>query len=226
MEDDEHLAVAPASAPLSEEDTCIPLRMVEAATYCPRQAWYRFVAGDDPINVHMQRGLNRHETFGEQETRPEPGQQVWRHLPVFAPLLGVSGVLDEVTITPTHLIITEYKTTRRSAAIWEGILMQLAAQHLALREQAASGRWVGPPLPAETILRVYYTDSRRTREVSWTPSLDQRASAAIARCQQIAQLTAPPPGYVGPRCGSCQHEPICLPFDLPKLTAAIQEAAQ
>ena len=130
MEESQHLAQPgtqlAAGQGLSEEDDCIPLRMVESATYCPRQAWYRFVAGDDPINEHMQRGLNRHETFGEQELRPEPGEQIWRHLAVFAPMLGVSGVLDEVTVTPKRLIITEYKTTRRSAAIWEGVLMQLA----------------------------------------------------------------------------------------------------
>lgn len=205
---------------LSEEDDCIPLRMVESAVYCPRQAWYRFVAGDDPINVHMQRGLNRHETFGEQEPHVGPGEQVWRHLPVFAPRLGVSGVLDEVLLTPERLVITEYKTSHRSAAIWEGVLMQLAAQHLALREHAASGRWLGPPLPERTVLRVYYTDSRRAREAAWTAALDQRARAAIARCHEIIRLAAPPPGLVGPRCDACQHEPICLPFDLPKLREA------
>lgn len=208
---------------LSEEDACIPLRMVEAATYCPRQAWYRFVAGDDPINVHMQRGLNRHETFGEQELRVGPGGQVWRHLPVFAPLLGVSGVLDEVLVMPDRLIITEYKTSHRAAAIWEGVLMQLAAQHLALREHAASARWVGPPLPdalTATTLRVYYTDSRRDRETPWTAALERRARAAIARCHEIVRLETPPEGLVGPRCDACQHEPICLPFDLPKLREA------
>lgn len=222
MKENEHLPQFVAGQWLSEDDSCIPLRMVESATYCPRQAWYRFVAGDDPINVHMQRGLNRHETFDEQELRPGEDEQVWRHLAVFAPLLGVSGVLDEVMMTSERLIITEYKTTRRSAAIWEGVLMQLAAQHLALREHAASARWQGPPLPVETTLRVYYTDSRRTREMAWTAPLDQRARAIIARCQEIVQLSKPLPGYVGPRCSACQHEPICLPFDLPKL----QEAAR
>jgi CRISPR/Cas system-associated exonuclease Cas4 (RecB family) len=196
--------------------------MVEAATYCPRQAWYRFVAGDDPINEYMQRGLNRHETFGEQTPHAEADEHAWRHLAVFAPQLGVSGVLDEVVVTPECLIITEYKTTHRSAAIWEGTLMQLAAQHLALREQVASGRWSGPALPIATRLRVYYTDSKRDREAPWTEALERRARAVIAHCHEIMGLAAPPQGMVGPRCGDCQHEPICLPFDLPKL----QEAAR
>ena len=216
------MSETPGGQALSEEDACIPLRMVESASYCPRQAWYRFVACDDPINADMQRGLNRHEVFGEQELHPPEGEQVWRHLAVYAPRLGVSGVLDEVSVTAERLMITEYKTTRRSAAIWEGVLMQLAAQHLALREHAVAGagRWQGAPLPAETLLRVYYTDSKRTREAAWSSALEQRARAVIALCQAIVHMPLPPAGNVGPRCAACQHEPICLPFDLPKIQGA------
>jgi CRISPR/Cas system-associated exonuclease Cas4 (RecB family) len=211
---------ARARGELSEDDDTIPIRMVEAAIYCPRQAWYRFVAGDDPINVHMQRGLNRHETFGEQAPRQDGDERIWRHLAVFAPHLAVQGVLDEVTITETRLVITEYKTSHRSAFIWQGVLMQLAVQHLALREHAASDRWHGPALPEETVLRVYYTDSKRSREVAWAGELAQQARSAIALCHSILRSTMPPAGIVGTRCHQCQHEPICLPFDLPKLREA------
>lgn len=207
---------------MNEEDDTLPIRMVEAAVFCPRQAWYRFVAGDDPINVHMQRGLNRHDTFGEQTPRAADGEQIWRHLAVWAPELGIAGVLDEVTLTPEQVIITEYKTSRRSAAIWEGILMQLAVQYLALREHAASGRWLGPPLPEGAMLRVYYTDSKRTREAKWDALLERRAHEAVARCCEILTTVEPPPGKVGVRCHQCQHEPICLPFDLPKLREAVR----
>jgi CRISPR/Cas system-associated exonuclease Cas4 (RecB family) len=205
---------------MSEEDGTLPIRMVESAAFCPRQAWYRFVAGDDPINVHMQRGLNRHDIFGEQTPRCGDGEHIWRHLAVWAPELGVAGVLDEVTLTPEQLVITEYKTSRRSAAIWEGILMQLAVQFLALREHMVSGRWSGPQLPDEALLRVYYTDSKRTREARWDASLERRAREAVAGCREILRGIGPPPGHVGVRCHQCQHEPICLPFDLPKLREA------
>lgn len=209
---------------LSEEDDAVPIRMVEAAIYCPRQAWYRFVAGDDPINVHMQRGLNRHEVFGEQALRADQAEDeyAWRHLTVFAPQLGVYGVLDEVGVTKSQLMITEYKTTRRSAYIWQGILMQLAVQHLALREHAASAHWHGPSLPDSTLLRVYYTDSKRSREMPWNTNLAEEARSAVALCRDIMHLTTPPAGLVGARCNQCQHEPICLPFDLPKLREAIR----
>src|SRR5260221_1856355 len=165
---------------MSEEDDMLPMRMVEEAIFCPRQAWYRFVAGDDPINVHMQRGMNRHDTFGEQTPRSAEGEHIWRHLAVWALELGVAGVLDEVTLTPEQLVITEYKTSHRSATIWEGVLMQLAVQHLALREHAANGRWFGPLLPAATLLRVYYADSKRTREAMWDASLERRAREAVS----------------------------------------------
>src|SRR5690348_12471722 len=216
----------PERAGASEDDDAVPIRMVEAATYCPRQAWYRFVAGDDPINVHMQRGLNRHEIFGEQPVRgatDEAGTtRTWRHLAVRAPMLGVAGVLDEVTLTPEQLTITEYKATRLAKTVYDGVLMQLAVQYLALREHAESAYWRGGPLPEKTVLRVYYADSRRAEEVDWSADLESRARATITRCQEILMAETPPVGFVGPRCRQCQHEPICLPFDLPKLREALQ----
>lgn len=217
---------APERTGASEDDDAVPIRMVEAATYCPRQAWYRFVAGDDPINVHMQRGLNRHEVFGEQPVRSAiddtGAPRVWRHLAVRAPALGMAGVLDEVTLTPDQLTITEYKATRLVKTVYEGVLMQLAVQYLALREHAESPHWRGGPLPEKTVLRVYYADSRRAEEVEWSADLESRARATITTCQQILAAGTPPTGFVGPRCHQCQHEPICLPFDLPKLREALR----
>lgn len=214
----------------SEDDDAIPIRMIEAATFCPRQAWYRFVAGDDPINVHMQRGLNRHEIFAQQ---PIPGEgselsetaRVWRHLAVRAPRLGVAGVLDELHVLPDKLVITEFKATHLSRVVYEGVLMQLCVQYLALREHARSGAWLGGPLPDTAILRVYYTDSRRAREVMWNSELESRARAAIAYCREILMMSSPPAGFVGQRCRECQHEPICLPFDLPVLKEAAHDNA-
>jgi len=253
-------ARAGGAAGASEDDEAVPIRMAEALVYCPRQAWYRFVAQDDPINVHMQRGLDRHAVFGEQRTSggsardapsvtgetapvtPESGDKpggletadsadsvdsateprVWRHLAVRAPQLGVMGVLDEVTVTPEQLTITEYKTTRLKKLVYEGVLMQLGVQHLALREHAASGAWHGPLLPERTILRVYYTDSRRAQEVAWSDALALRARAVVARCREVLGQSLPPEGLVGRRCDDCQHEPICLPFALPMLREAVQ----
>lgn len=205
---------------LSEEDTLVPIRMIEASTYCLRQAWYRFVAGDDPLNLHMERGLRRHATMDETPLPPLGRDiRVYRHLAVIAPLLGVTGVLDEVIIAPEMLTITEYKATRRRSQVWEGIALQLAVQHLALREHAARSVWLGPPLPAATTLRVYLSDSRRYQDVSWTPEIDARARTAITQCRAVLALVSPPPGNVGPRCRHCQHEPICLPTVVPILMA-------
>jgi CRISPR-associated exonuclease Cas4 len=205
---------------LSEEDALVPIRMIEALAYCPRQAWYRFVAGDDPLNLHMERGLRRHATMDETPLPPlGPELRVYRHLAVVAPRLGVTGVLDEVIVAPDMLTITEYKATRRRAHVSEGVALQLAVQHLALREHAASTVWFGPPMPAATALRVYLADSRRYQEVPWTPELEERARTAIAHSRAILALASPPPGNVGARCTHCQHEPVCLPTVLPILMA-------
>ena len=72
---------------LSESDDLIPIRMVEAVTYCPRQAWYRFVAGEDPLNAPMERGLARHRTAADAESADSvpSGFHRYRQLTVFAP---------------------------------------------------------------------------------------------------------------------------------------------
>ncbi len=200
---------------LSEDDHLIPIRAVESLTYCPRQAWYRFVACDDPLNIHMERGLRRHDTMDETAPRPPVASVMYRHVPVTAPKLGVTGVIDEVEIGP-ELLITEYKAARLAAFVWPGVLMQLAVQHLALREQVSTG-WDGPPLPNATTLRVYFTDSRRYRAVQWSEQLAREAVAAVEQCREVFSLQLSPPGFVGPRCRNCQHEPICMPDDLPIL---------
>lgn len=210
--------LTPISARMvSEQDDLLPIRIVETLPYCPRQTWYRFVAGDDALNEHMERGLARHRTFADSEAAedPAPGTSRYRHLPVSAPGIGVMGVLDEVDIRPDMVTITEYKTSKLKRLVWSGVRLQLGVQYLALREQAAGEHWHGPPLPAGVQLRVYYTDSRRYRQVAWNSQLEHDARQAVAEARTLFDLTSPPPGIVGPRCDQCQHEPICLPFLLP-----------
>ncbi len=214
--------VSPSKTPgsiLDEDRLLVPIRMVESLAYCPRQAWYRFTLGDDPLNLAMERGLRRHATFAEAEP-PERDGLVCRHLPVFAPVIGVQGVLDEVVIEPTSVTITEYKSARLPKAAWEGVELQLAVQALALVEHAAGPRWLGQPLPADIRLEVFYTESWRRQTVPWTPALADRARAVIAASRAVLLRPSPPPGLVGPRCHRCQLEPTCLPFDLHAWRAA------
>jgi len=207
---------------LSEADDLLPIRLVESYAYCPRQAWYRFVANEDPLNLDMERGLRRHERVDATAGRLREAGWVARHLAVCAPDLGVAGVLDEVRIADDALTITEYKASRVVPTPWAGILRQLAVQHLALREHVARGPWRGPALPPSerTSLRVFYADSGRARAVGWSPGHDDQARAAIAAGLELFRLDLPPPGRIGLRCRACQHEPICLPGDLPILRAA------
>lgn len=207
---------------LSEEDDLLPIRLVESWAYCPRQAWYRFVANEDPLNLAMEKGLRRHETLDTAPPRVGAGGWAARHLTVYAPNLGVAGVLDEVCVDDSKLMVTEYKASRLVPRPWSGVLLQLAVQCLALREHAASDTWTGPPLPSpsNTFLRVFYADSGRARAEAWSPRLEQLAHEAIAAGQALFALSAPPPGRVGIRCRSCQHEPVCLPMDLDTLVKA------
>ena len=205
----------PVPGSIADEDrVLVPIRMVEAVVYCPRQAWYRFVLGDDPLNVHMERGLRRHATLDQATPAPTDGA-TYRHLPVSAPGLGVQGVVDEVTIGPAGTTIVEYKAAKVPPYVWDGIVAQVAVQALALREHGASERWLGPPLVEPLRLRVFFSDSRRYREIAWDAETERLAREVVRRARAVLAAATPPPGIVGPRCRNCQHEPICLPEDLP-----------
>ncbi len=216
---------APIPGSVADEDRwSVTIRMVNSLLYCPREAWYQFTLGDDPLNVHMERGLRRHATFDSAEI--ETSGLAFRHLPVSAPDLGVHGVIDELRIDGDVATIVEYKATTVPRQVWPGVRAQLVVQAMALREHAASARWHGPPLPAEIRLRVYFADSRRYRDVELTPEAERAARETIAQAQAILRMPWAPPGNVGPRCRECQHEPSCLPFDLPRWVAAGSEEEQ
>lgn len=202
------------------EESLIPIRMFEALGFCPRQAWYRFVGNEDPVNVHMERGLQRHAVFDEAERE---GKDVFRGVPVAAPRLGVAGVLDEVAFNGDELWITEVKAARLGRHVWPGIELQLALQRLALLEQVARGGWHGPPLPVpeQWRLRAYFSASRRYREVPWTHGLEKRAHIAVKDAQRILDLTLPPTGRVDRGCEQCQVLNVCMPFESELLAGAV-----
>jgi CRISPR/Cas system-associated exonuclease Cas4 (RecB family) len=201
------------------DEALIPIRMFEALGFCPRQAWYRFVSNEDPVNVYMERGLQRHAVFDEAERE---ASTVFRSVPVAARSLGVAGVLDEVRIEEGELWITEVKAARLSRFVWPGIELQLAVQRLALAEQVACGGWYGPPPPSgdHWHLRAYFSTSRRYRDVPWTDDLEARARDAVARALRILDLAAPPPGRVDRACHQCQEIDRCMPFESELLAGA------
>lgn len=194
------------------DESLIPIRMFEAVGFCPRQAWYRFVGNEDAVNVHMERGLQRHAVFDEAERE---SAKVFRPVPVSAPGLGVTGVLDEVVLDGDTLWITEVKAARLTRFVWPGIELQLGVQRLALAEQVERGGWHGPVLPetGRWRLRAYFSSSRRYREVPWTGELEARVYAAVKDAQRILDLALPPCGRVDRGCRQCQLLDVCMPFE-------------
>lgn len=197
----------------SESESLLPIRMIESWAYCPAQAWYRFVAGDDPVNAAMARGLRRHASLDEVPGTSRFGGTVYRHLAVRAPRLSVQGVVDEVEIAPGVLAVTEYKSASLPRLVWSGVMLQVALQWLALAEQLGA-------TSSRADLRVYFTESRRYRTIAAHPALFEKARNAVIALQEIMTLESPPPGLIGPRCDTCQHAPICMPDTLPLLVEA------
>jgi len=122
------------------------------------------------------------------------------------------------------LVPVEFKLGKRRQ--WENDDSQLCAQALCLEEMFN----LSVPRGA-----VFHADSKRRREVEFTPELRQRTEAAIAelhtllRKSQISNLKSQilplPAAVFRPACEECSLYDICLP----KLTAsreALARAAQ
>lgn len=201
------------------EESLIPIRMFEALGFCQRQAWYRFVGNEDPINAHMERGLQRHAVLDEAE---HDARTTFRSVPVTAPALGVVGVLDEVRIDDGKLWITEVKAARLTRFVWPGIELQLAIQRLALAEQVERGDWYGPPVPPldRWHLRAYFGTSRRYRDVPWGHELEARARHAVQAAVNILESPLSLTGRVDRGCEHCQVVDVCMPFESDLLAGA------
>ena len=79
---------------------------------------------------------------------------------------------------------------------------QLCAQALCLEEMFG----VGIPTGA-----VFHADSKRRREVVFTPELREFTQTAISQLRELAQADHAPPAVYKPACAECSLFDICLP---------------
>ena len=195
--------------------------------------------------VHEHTDLAGYESLRESEISNLKSQIVlWRALPVWSERLGLSGKCDIVEAelrSDLKAQISDFKSARaghaanlksqisnlksgRIAALrpvefklgkrrqWENDDTQLCAQALCLEEM------FGIAVPRGAI---FHADSKRRREVEFTPDLRARTELAIAELHallaqsQISNLKSEiprlPPAVWRPACGECSLFDICLP---------------
>ncbi|MBI5388330.1 MAG: CRISPR-associated protein Cas4 [Verrucomicrobia bacterium] len=214
----------------SPEREALPLSLLNDYLYCPRRAALKIVEGWREANVHTERGDIVHEHadlrgYESQISNLKSQIVTLRALPVFSERLGLSGKCDivegELRSPSTNLKSqisdlksgsfaalrpVEFKLGKRRK--WENDDAQLCAQALCLEEM------FGVPVPRGA---VFHADSKRRREVEFTPELRATTEKAITELHalldpQLSTINSQlPPAVFKPACEECSLYEICLP---------------
>lgn len=199
----------------------LPLSLLNDHLYCPRRAALKVVEGWREANVHTDRGDIVHEHSDLAGYEVAKGVLLWRALPVFSARLGLNGKCDLVEVVPSpnpkseignpkSLFPVEFKLGKRRK--WVNDDAQLCAQALCLEEM------FGVPVRRGA---VFHADSKRRREVEFTPELRAATERSIAELHALlgpAETPSPypttptlPPAVFKPACEECSLYHICLP---------------
>jgi CRISPR-associated exonuclease Cas4 len=206
------------------EHEMLPLSLLNDYLYCPRRAALKVVEGWRSANRHTERGDIVHEHSDLAGYEVVKGVTLLRALPVWSERLGLNGKCDIVEVHPSPqpltrpqatlspsdgeragvrgigtLLPVEFKLGKRRQ--WVNDDAQLCAQALCLEEMFR----VSIPRGA-----VFHADSKRRREVEFTPELRQRTADAVAALHAL--LNSPIPAAVyREACEECSLFHICLP---------------
>ena len=190
----------------------LPLSLLNDFLYCHRRAALKVVEGWRRANQHTSRGDIVHEHADLRGFEVKQGVKILRALPVFSDRLGLNGKCDIVEQHPDgSLFPVEFKVGKRRQ--WENDDAQLCAQALCLEEMFQAG------IPRGA---VFHADSKRRREIEFTPALRALTEKTIAELHALLDSTAIPRAEFREACEECSLYEICLP----KATGVGSRAAQ
>lgn len=217
----------------------LPLSLLNDYLYCPRRAALKGIEGWREANEHTERGDIVHEHSDLPGYEVAKGVTLLRALPVFSDRLGLNGKCDIVEVRGTEqgagsreqgagglgpqaaspesgvrsqggLFPVEFKLGKRRR--WENDDVQLCAQALCLEEM------FGVPVPRGAI---FHADSKRRREVEFTPELRRITEEAVAALHALLRGTGSsdreseiprlPVAAYREACRECSLYDICLP---------------
>ena len=190
----------------------LPLSLLNDYLYCPRRAALKVVEGWRSANQHTARGDIVHEHADLAGYEVVKGVTLLRALPVWSERLGLNGKCDIVEQRPDgSLLPVEFKLGKRRQ--WANDDAQLCAQALCLEEMFG----VNVPRGA-----VFHADSKRRREVEFTPALRVLTEIAAAQLHELLNAGRVPAAVLKPACEECSLFAICLP----KATGSDSRAAR
>jgi CRISPR-associated exonuclease Cas4 len=194
----------------------LPLSLLNDYLYCPRRAALKVVEGWRSANQHTARGDIAHEHADLRGYEVVQGVKLLRALPVFSDRLGLSGKCDIVEQRPDQsLFPVEFKVGKRRH--WENDDAQLCAQALCLEEMFHTA------IPRGA---VFHADSKRRREIEFTPALRSLTEKTVAELHGLLDSTAIPRAEFREACEECSLYEICLPRATGMGSRAAQLAGQ
>jgi CRISPR-associated exonuclease Cas4 len=190
----------------------LPLSLLNDFLYCRRRAALKVVEGWREANQHTERGDLVHEHADAPGYEVAKGVTLLRALPVWSEALGLNGKCDIVERHPDGTLFpVEFKYGKRRQ--WDNDDVQLCAQALCLEEM------FGRPVPGGAI---FHAQSKRRREVAFTPDLRAHTRAAAGELQKLLAGDAIPPADYREACRECSLFDLCLP----RVTAVDNRVAQ
>jgi len=194
------------------ERELLPLSLLNDFLYCHRRAGLKIVEGWRGANQHTERGDIVHEHADLPGYEVAKGVTLLRALPVWSERLGLNGKCDIVERRPDgSLFPVEFKRGKRRQ--WVNDDVQLCAQGICLEEMFGRAIEGGA---------VFHADSKRRREVPFSPDLRARTEVAARQLQALLAAEAVPAAEYREACHECSLFEICLP----KATALENRVAQ
>ena len=179
----------------------LPLSLLNDYLYCERRAALKTVEGVRSANAHTAKGDIVHEHADLPGYEVAKGVTLLRALPVWLDTLGLSGKCDIVEQRADGTLFpVEYKSGKRRQ--WDNDDVQLCAQALCLEEMLSTA------IPGGA---VFHADSKRRREVPFTPELRALTHQTITALHELAAGSTVPPAVFKPACEHCSLFDICLP---------------
>jgi CRISPR-associated exonuclease Cas4 len=190
-----------------DQDTYLPLSMLNQFAYCPRRFWLMYVHSEMIVNAPVLEGTLQHTQVHQAGSEHSAGDVRYRRLRLWSERLGLTGFADLVEEHDGQLIPVEYK--RGKMGRWHNDRLQLCAQALCLEER--TGRTVPYGF-------IFYWRSRRRVQVAIDAELRARTESALREMRALLDAgVIPPPDQPYAKCRKCSLEPICLPREVRQL---------
>ncbi len=212
------------------EDDLLPISALQHLSFCRRRCALVHLEGLWAENRFTAQGNVLHRRVHKEHDATEDGVRIARGLRLASLRLGLFGVADVVEFHPAdhghagpaegslngqlapgvgRPFPVEYKRGHRKTE--QAYRIQLCAQALCLEEM------LGVDVPRGAL---YFGKSRRRMPVEFDAPLREETERLSRELHALFDSGETPPPEPGPKCRGCSMEPLCLPRNVRRESAA------